>query len=398
MSNFSIYQSEDFIALFEQYKHENPDALALKLSSSKISYKKELIQQIQGWQKSKEKLPLWHQTSGIIYPPKINLEQCSSEITARYKAQFYKGKSGIDLTGGFGIDSYFFAKQFEQFYYVEPNAELLHIVQHDLKLLGANNIVFINKTAEEFLKSFTEKVDFIFIDPSRRDEHNRKLSAFKNTQPNVIELLEDFKKSSQCLLIKASPMLDIKQGIAELKEVKEVKVISVNNECKELLFEVQFNINHSETTIKAIDLNENTIQEFTFIYAEEESINIEIGDIEKYIYEPSSAIIKSGAFKIIAKYYQIKKLHPSTHLYTSDKLINNFQGRIFIVKKICPYKKEDVLPNIENGKANVSIRNFKDSTDIVKKKLSIKDGGNDYIFACTDKNNKPVIIISNKLK
>lgn len=398
MSNFSIYQSEDFIALFEQHKHENPDALALKLSSSKIPFNKELIQQIQGWQKSKEKLPLWYNTSGIIFPPKINLEQCSSEITARYKAQFYYGKIGIDLTGGFGVDSYFFANKFDQFYYIEPNSELLQIVKHNLKLLGTNNITYINKTAEDFLKSITKKVDFIFIDPSRRDEHNRKLSAFKNTQPNVIELLEDFKKTSRCLLIKASPMLDIKQAIAELKEVKEVKVISVNNECKELLFELQFNANHKETTIKAIDLNEDTIQEFIFNYTEEESSNIEIADIEKYIYEPSSAIIKSGAFKSIAKYYQIKKLHPSTHLYTSDKLIDNFQGRIFIVKKICAYKKEDVLPNIENGKANVSCRNFKDSTDIIKKKLSIKDGGNEYIFACTDKNNKPVIIISNKMK
>lgn len=398
MSNFSIYQSEDFITLFEQYKHENPDALALKLSSSKISFKKELIQQIQGWQKSKEKLPLWHYTSGIIFPPKINLEQCSSEKTAKYKSQFYKGNVGIDLTGGFGIDAYFFSKNFKQFYYIEPNEALLHIAQHNLKLLGINNIIFINKTAEEFLKSFTEKVDFIFIDPSRRDEHNRKLSAFKNTQPNVIELLEILKKSSQSLLIKASPMLDIKQGIAELKNVKEVKVISLNNECKELLFELQFNTNYSETTIKAIDLNQNFIQEFTFNYAQEESINIEIGNIEKYIYEPSSSIIKSGAFKSIAKFYKIKKLHPSTHLYTSDKLIHNFQGRIFITKQICSYKKEEVLAHIVDGKANVSVRNFKAGTEKIKNKLGIKDGGENYLFACTDLNNKPVIIICKKLK
>lgn len=398
MSNFSIYQSEDFIALFEQYKHENPDALALKLSSSKISFNKELIQQIQGWQKSKEKLPLWHNTSGIIFPPKINLEQCSSEITAKYKAQFYKGTIGIDLTGGFGVDCYFFAKQFDQFYYIEPNSELLQIVQHNLKLLGANNIIFINKTAEEFLKSITEKVDFIFIDPSRRDEHNRKLYAFKNTQPNVIQLLEILKKISNSLLIKASPMLDIKQGIAELKEVKEVNVISVNNECKELLFELQFNSNHSETTIKAIDLNEDTIQQFTFNYTEEESSNIEIGDIEKYIYEPSSAIIKSGAFKSIAKFYQLKKLHPNTHLYTSDKLLENFQGRIFITQNICSYKKEEVIRYIPNNKANICTRNFKDTTDTVKKKLGLKDGGINYLFACTDLRDKPRIIICQKLK
>ncbi|MFN7013223.1 MAG: THUMP-like domain-containing protein, partial [Bacteroidia bacterium] len=195
-----------------------------------------------------------------------------------------------------------------------------------------------------------------------------------------------------------SPMLDIKQGIDELKDVKEVKVISVNNECKELLFELQFTSSRTETIIKAIDLSEDTLQEFTFTYTEEENINIEIVDIEKYIYEPSSAIIKSGAYKSIAKFYQIKKLHPNTHLYTSDNLNKNFQGRIFIVKKICSYKKEDVLANIENGKANVNIRNFKDSAEIVKKKLNIKDGGNDYIFACTNNKNKPIILICKKIK
>ena len=397
MNKFSLYQSEEFKSLFEQYKHQHPDALALKLSAS-TSFKKELIQQVQGWQKSKEKLPLWHTTSGIIFPPKINLEQCSSETTAKYKSRFYKGKIGIDLTGGFGIDSYFFSKNFEQFYYIEPNEELLKIVQHNFEILGVNNIKYIHKTAEEFLKSFTEKADFIYIDPSRRDEHNRKLSAFKNTQPDVIELLEEFKNKSKCLLIKASPMLDIKQGIEELKHVSEVKVIATNNECKEILFELHFEKTTTEATLKAVDIKNEKAQEFSFNYSEEENATQSLSEIESYLYEPSAAIIKSGAFKIVTKVYPLKKLHINTHLYTSHQLIQNFQGRVFLIKKILAYKKEHVITFLNNAKkANISTRNFKDSTEIVKKKLALNDGGDDYIFACTDINNKPVIILCNKV-
>lgn len=398
MNHLSVYQTEYFTALFEQYKNENPINLALKLAYANIPFKKELIQQIQGWQKSKEKLPLWYQTSGIIFPPKINLEQCSSEITAKYKAQFYKGKIGIDLTGGFGVDTYFFAQQFEQFYYIEPNEDLLNIAQHNLKLLGANNIIFIKNTAEEFLKIFSNKVDFIFIDPSRRDNNNKKLSSLKNTQPNIKDLLKHIKNISRCLLIKSSPMLDIKQGIEELNDVKQVKVVSVNNECKELLFQLQFSHNVTEPIIKAIDLNENNTQEFAFTYTNENRTEINYGIIEEYIYEPSSAIIKSGAFKSVAKFYQIKKLHPNTHLYTSDKLIENFQGRIFKIEHICSYKKNEVLKFIKDAKANISTRNFIDTTDTVRKKLGLKDGGHHYLFACTDINQKPCIIISQKIK
>ncbi len=192
-------------------------------------------------------------------------------------------------------------------------------------------------------------------------------------------------------------MLDIKQGIEELKQVSEIKVIATNNECKEILFELNFEKTTSEATIKAIDLKDDKIEEFSFTYYDENNITAITGNIETYLYEPSAAIIKSGAFKSVTKFYSLKKLHPSTHLYTSNQLIKFFQGRIFQVKKVCSYKKEQIIPFLENNRANVSTRNFKDSIESIKKKLGIKDGGNDYLFGSTDIHNKPVIIICNRI-
>jgi hypothetical protein len=397
MSSSIIYQSEEFLSMFERFKHENPDELSLKLSSQKINFKKELIQQIQGWQKSKDKLPLWHTTNGIIFPPKINLEQCSSEKTAKYKSEFYKGEIGIDLTGGFGIDTYFFSQNFDTFYYIEPNKELLDIVTHNFNLLGVSNVSIIHSTAENFIQNFNKKVDFIFIDPSRRDENNRKLSAFKDTQPDIFNLIPQLQNISNILLIKASPMLDIKQAIHELEFVNHVKIIAVENECKELLFELNFQQKENDPTIIAVDINNDSIKEFTFKYSEERAISANISNIETYLYEPSAAIIKAGAFKNVCKNYSLKKLHPNTHLYTSNELIENFQGRIFKINHICSYKKDEVLSLLENKKANVSIRNFKDSPELVKKKLSLKDGGDKYLFACTNNDNKPEIIICDRI-
>lgn len=396
-NKLDVYLSKDFKNLFEQYKHENPDALALKLTSKNISFKTELIQQISGWQKSKDKLPLWHATKGIIFPPKINLEQCSSEATAKYISKYYKGKIGIDLTGGFGIDSYYLSKQFEEYFFVEPNSSLLKIAEHNFQILGVKNVVFINKSAEEFIPEFNKKADLIYIDPSRRDENNQKLIAFKNTQPNVINILNEIKNKSRCLVIKASPMLDIKQAIRELKEVSTVKIIALENECKEIIFELNFNQTIQETYIKAIDIKGNDIKELDFTYTDENNTSVETGEINTYLYEPSAAIIKAGAFKFITKIYPLQKLNNNTHLYTSNQYLEEFQGRVFKVKAVCNYKKEEVLQFITNQRANVSTRNFKDATDVVKKKLGVKDGGNDYLFACTDYKNKPVIIICDKL-
>lgn len=392
-----FYFSQELNKLFEQFKHQNVDEIALKLSSKNITFKTELIQQISGWQKSKEKLPLWHKTNGIIFPPKINLEQCSSETSAKYKSQFYKGLIGVDLTGGFGIDSFYFAQQFEQFFYIEPNLDLLKIVQHNFNILGVKNVIFINKTAEDFISEFNKKADLIYIDPSRRDENNRKLSAFKNTQPDVLRLLDTIKNKCDSLVIKASPMLDIKKGIEELKNVSSVKIIAIENECKEIVFELKFNETISETNIKAIDIKGELIKEFDFTYSAENNISIETGKIENFLYEPSAAIIKAGAIKYLTKIFPVTKINANTHLYTSNQLIEEFQGRVFKVKAICPYKKDKVLQYLKNQQANVSTRNFIDNTDAVKKKLGIKDGGNDYLFACTDYENKPVIIICEKI-
>jgi 16S rRNA G966 N2-methylase RsmD len=390
----SLYQTAKFKALFEKHKHENPIQLALKLASQKNSFTKELIQQIDAWQRSKEKLPLWYKTPGIIFAPKVNMEQCSSEKTAQYKGSKFSGKLALDLTGGFGIDSFYLSKNFEKIIYVEQNTILSEITAHNYNILKAENIEIVNSDAETFIKKIKQKANLIYIDPARRDEHNRKISAIENTHPNVLKLLPLLKQISNTILIKMSPMLDIKAAINELQNVSSVYIVSVKNECKELLFEIN---NNSPISIKAIDINDSLIQEFSFTLHEEEKACAEYSDVLNYIYEPGSSLLKSGAYNLIAEKFGVKKIHLNSHLYTSNNLIENFQGRKFKVISVCAYNKNEVAKYLKENKANITVRNFKEDVKSIYKKLKINEGGNTYIFATTLLNNKPAIIICEKI-
>jgi 16S rRNA G966 N2-methylase RsmD len=372
----------------EQNKNKPLPEIALLLSKTDLD-KEFILSQINGTQKAKNKLPEYYNTQDIIYPSKLSLEQCSSEKTGLYKSKIIKGESLIDLTGGFGIDSFYFSKEFKTIIHIEQNTLLSELAKKNFKLLKANNIESINATAEEFIDSTNIKADFIYIDPSRRNV-NERVFKLDDCTPNIIDLAPEIFKIADQILIKTAPLLDIKQTIKDLKKVSEIWVISVDNDCKEVLYLIDKN-NTSAPEINTINLTKNN-QEFSFNYENEINSSVSYSLPEKYLYEPNSAILKAGAFNSVSDKYRIDKIAPNSHLYTSDSKVENFPGRIFKIEKTIPYSTKE-FKKIGLKKANISCRNFKETVEQTKKKLKLKDGGNHYVFATTDINNKPILII-----
>ena len=350
------------------------------------------LSQINGLQKAKKKLPEFHQNSNIIYPATISIEQCSSEQTAVFKSNLIKGKSMIDLTGGFGIDSYYFSKQFNTLTYIEPNVELFEIVKQNFNTLKATNIICENTTTEDFLKTNNQQFDVAYIDPSRRNEI-QKVFMLADCIPNIVDLKKGILKFTNQILIKTSPILDIKQSIKELGNVSKIWVISLNNECKEVLYLVDQTKTKSPT-LHAINIGQST-QQFSFDYETEEICATKFSEPLNYLYEPNASILKAGAFKSIAKKYNLKKLATNTHLYTSEKLLTDFPGRSFKINNIIPYQVK-AFKKLGIKKANITCRNFTNKVEQVKKKLNLTDGGNDYIFATNNLDNKPILITTIK--
>lgn len=374
--------------------HENNDVKALVLRHKMILGipASVIADQISGRQKAKEKIPTFYDSS-VIYPPGINLEQSSSEHTATFKAKILMRalpacKRLIDLTGGFGVDSFFLSKVFKSVQYVEPNQGLLEIVKRNHTSLGAFNIAHHNSTAENFLAE-EDEASVIYIDPSRRSE-TKKVFAFADCEPNITVLQDQIFKYTDFLLVKASPMLDIKQGMSELNFVQQVFVVSVDDEVKELLFLCRKDFS-GEASINAINLVKDTSDSFAFKFSEEASATSEFSDPKTYIYEPFSSILKAGAFKSIAREYRLEKIQVNTHLYTSADLVHNFPGRIFkVLSEVKPDKKE-VIKFFPDLKANVITRNYPLSIDELKKKTGLKDGGEKYLLAFSGQTKKFVV-------
>lgn len=354
----------------------------------------EILNQISAKQKSKDKLPTFFHTQNIYYPSKISLEQTSSEKTAIYKASLVSGKNLIDATGGFGIDDYYFSKRIKQIVHCEINTELHEIVKHNFIILRQTNIECHLGDSTEILKKLKIPFDWIYIDPSRRNDAKGKVFMLKDCSPNVPDLLDFYFDFSNNILIKTAPLLDISAGILELKNVKTIHIVSVENEVKELLWEI--NKGYKEKTqIKTINISKDKMEYFDFIF-DDKIENVAYDFPQKYIYEPNSAIMKSGGFDAIAIQFQLLKLHQNSHLYTSNN-INDFPGRVFEMHQNIPYQKKELKINLENTKANITTRNFTDSVDTIRKKWKIKDGGNQYCFFTTDVNNNKIVLICTKI-
>ncbi|NAY91269.1 class I SAM-dependent methyltransferase [Muricauda sp. JGD-17] len=355
---------------------------------------KELVAQLEARKKCKEKLPTWFNTENIYYPNKLNIEQSSSEITAQYKADLIEGKSLLDLTGGFGVDTYYFAKKINRVVHVELNPDLSAIAAHNFNVLGSENVTCVSNDGIAFLNQTKNSFDWIYVDPSRRDDVKGKVFLLKDCLPNLPQQLPLIFKHTENVLVKTSPLLDIKRVISELSFVKEVHVVALRNEVKELLFTLERDYLGS-VVIKAVNLRVKNNVEFSFIWEEEAAAKINMGIPDQYLYEPNAAILKSGGFKLVGEKFGVKKLHHHSHLYTASERID-FPGRRFKIVQVHPYSKSH-LKHLEKKKANITKRNFPISVAAIRKKHKIKDGGEIYLFFTTDLNDDLIVLECNKI-
>ncbi len=356
---------------------------------------KEIIEQIEAKKRCKTKLPTWFNSENIYYPNKLNIEQTSSEITAKYKSELIKGESIVDITGGFGVDSFYFSKCFKNVTHYEIDETLSQIVKHNYKQLGVDNITTIHSDGLEYLENNNQTFDCIYVDPSRRHDSKGKVFFLKDCLPNVPEHLEFLFSKSNCIMIKTSPLLDISIGINELKYVKTIHIIAVNNDVKELLLILDKNYNE-EISLQTVNLKKESKDVFSFLQYEEQNAEIEYSKPLSYLYEPNSALLKAGGFNSISKQMNVYKLHKHSHLYTNNVLIE-FPGRAFKIETTIPYNKKN-LKKLGIEKANITTRNFQETVLQIRKRFNIKDGGQQYLFFTTNINNQKIVLICSKAK
>ena len=353
-----------------------------------------ILNQIEAKTKAKEKLPTWFSTENIIYPSKISIEQTSSEKTAAYKASIISGESLIDLTGGFGVDDFYFAKKIKTVAHCEINPELSNLVKHNFEQLDVSNITCYAGDSLATLFSLNSKWDWIYIDPSRRNDTKGKVFMLKDCLPNVPENIDFYFTHSNAVLIKTAPILDISAGLSELKHVKTIHIVALENEVKELLWELHKDYS-GNINIKTVNILKDKTETFDFVLNENSKFpNLSLP--QKYLYEPNSAIMKSGGFDEVSSFYNLNKLHKHSHLYTSTALIS-FPGRVFEIQNTFPYNKTEMKSYLEKSQANITTRNFPDSVETIRKKWKIKDGGNVYCFFTTDENNHKIVLICTKI-
>ncbi len=383
----------------QQFIQENLNIDLTRLVLSKSPFlnisSKELAEQIAGKKTAEKKLPNWFKTPFVYYPPKLALEQCSSEQTAAYKSRLLRGTTLVDLTGGMGVDTFAFARKAEQVIHIEKQTQLSEITRHNAQTLGLKNIQFVVSEAENWLKNNSGHWDTVYLDPSRRIS-GQKVFRLSDCEPNIVQLQEKIFEFSPYIIVKTAPLLDLKSGLTELKQVCEIHVISVNNEMKEVLWVLDKDFKGTEPTIHCIGLSNSEEQSFAFKLSEEKNYQIDqYAKIQEYFYEPDAAWLKAGCFKIITQQYNVGKLHTHTHLYTSDIVINNFPGRKFKVNRVYSYKEfcKSEMPKL----ANISCRNFPLNTTEIQAKHKIKDGGLQYLFFCTDEQNELIVVETHKV-
>ena len=446
--------------------HLNDDVNKLALSKFPDDIDKQfVIRQIQARQLLKKKLPSWSENDELLFPKRLSLEQCSSELTAKYKRTISRKDAKtqsrdasmapaikhidtslhrilVDLTGGMGVDTSFISDNFDETIYVESQAELCELAEHNFKVLK-KNIKVVNAKAEDFMTQCGE-VDCIYLDPARRDEYGRKMVSLHDCSPDVAELQDLLFEKTNTVIVKLSPMLDIDIIKKELKNIKEIHVVAVKNECKEVLVKSTRQRDNEATSrdasmipaikridtsdeneairrlyISAIDLKENW--KFSFSEDEEQNAIPTFADeIGKYLYEPGVACMKAAPFKLLSQRFNIKKLHRNSHLYTSDELVADFPGRTFEVIAAVPFDKKAKKTILESQrlkdsetqsnehsatlrlcdsttlKASIAVRNFPLSAEELRKHLGFKDGDDFYIFGTTMKGENKVLILGSK--
>ena len=382
---------EHTLAFIREHTGDDVRQLALQAARYPLVDMRVAATQIEGRRLAAAKLPAWAATDGVMYPVRLSMEQCSSEATARYKASLVGGSRLADLTGGFGIDCSYMSERFDEATYIERNEELCRIARHNFGLLGLP-IRVVNGNSAEVLPSMPVQ-DWIFLDPARRDGVGNKVVALSDCEPDVCQLEKLLLQKAVRVMVKCSPMLDISLAISQLTSVREVHVVSVGNECKELLLILGGTTGHG-IEVRTVNFQGSGVQTFDYALEEEQAASCSYtSTVGRYLYEPNSSMMKAGCFRLPAGRYGLQKLHRNTHLYTSDTLVPDFPGRVFEVKNIDGFGKNELkLLSSELKKANIAVRNFPERPEALRKRLKLSDGGDVYLFATTLADEKRVII------
>lgn len=366
------------------------------------------LQQIAGRQTARKKLPSWAAIDGLVYPPHLNMEQCSSEQTARYKAQIAgKGETFIDLTGGFGVDFYWMSQGFGRRIYVEQDAALCEVAEHNFRMLGLTCSVCCCKTATYLTGA--ERADVVFLDPARRNEHGGRTYGIEDCTPNVLELLPMLLEKADRIVLKLSPMLDWRKAVSDISHhpcpssqkdgsnkccVTEVHIVSVDNECKELLLVIEKKetdglrlcCDNDGCSFEVVSTAEtgclhggNTL----FPRWEQGENNLE-SETYQYLYEPNASIMKAGCFAELEQRFAVRQVSANSHLFLSAVEIGDFPGRRFSILSISSMNKKELSASLSTvERANIAVRNFPLTAEQLRRKLKMKDGGDVYIFATT---------------
>ncbi len=383
----------EYLLFIIEHTGEPIAKLALKKNPFPYVEWREVVNQIAAREKAKDKLPTWFNTNNIIYPEKISIEQTSSETAAQYKAGIVSGESLIDLTGGFGIDDYYFSKKVNHVSHCELNLELSAIAAHNFQLLGIDTIECVPGDSTDALRILDRHWDWMYIDPSRRSDVKGKVFLLKDCLPNVPELLDFYFRYSKNIMIKTAPLLDISAGLSELHSVKAIHIVALNNEVKELLWILEKGCTEAPV-IEAVSINKEETSVFVTHWDNDAEATYALP--KKYLYEPNSAVMKSGAFDAVSSHFKIDKLHKHSQLYTSDDL-KTFAGRRFVIKDILPYQKAEMKQHVEGNKMNVTVRNFPQTVADIQKKWKIKDGGDTYAFFTTNIQNDKIVLLCAKI-
>ena len=335
------------------------------------------LEQIAGRQKARTKLPSWAAIDGIVYPPHLSMEQCSSEVTARYKASIAgEGALFVDLTAGFGVDMALISQGFQKAVHVEQQPQLCAISSENFRLLGLNHIEVVCGDGVAYLHTMRH-ADLLFIDPARRDVHGGRTYDISDCTPNVLEILDEMLEKADRVMIKLSPMLDWRKAVADLGKVNEVHIISVDNECKELLLI----LSKTKKPLRVFCVNNDECFEVV------EGISSQPRPLPqdmRYLYEPNASVMKAGCFDLIEQRFGVVQLERNSHLFVSDKEILGFPGRQFLIEKRTSMNKRELKATLADvDQANITVRNFPMSVAELRKRLKLKEGGDVYIFATT---------------
>ena len=389
------------MAFIQAHLSDDPDRLLLSASRYPEIDMPFVVAQITARRQIKEKLPTWYQQEQLLFPAKIAAEQCSSEQTALYKQQLVtEGDTLCDLTGGLGIDSYYFSRRVKQVYYIERFPSYCEVARANMATLGARNVAVLVGDSTQWLDQLPA-IDVFYVDPARRGEGNKRMFALSDCEPDLTQLLPRLLAKAPRVIAKLSPMADLRQTLALLPTTQAIHILSVKNECKELLFVIGREPRESAVPIHCVHLTKQAASDECFVCsleAEQQAASHLATTLRRYLYEPNASVLKAGAFKQVACQFPVEKLQVSSHLYTSDHYLDRFPGRRFEVDEVIPFHSKSCKQLAgQSLQANVTTRNFPLTVEALRKKCRIREGGDIYLFATTGPKEEKLLIRTHKV-